>query len=129
MSAVLLDTHAWAWSFADSGKLTAAARAAIEAAEAVLVSPISFFEIGQKVRLGKWPEMEGHAGDLVEILRGQGGLSAPLGPDVCLSAALLNWSHRDPFDRLLAATAQAVAVPLISADTVFDDLPGISRVW
>ncbi len=42
MRAVLLDTHAWAWSLA---------------ADTVMVSPISFFEIAQKVRLGQWPQM------------------------------------------------------------------------
>ena len=30
----------------------------MNAADSVLVSPITFFEIAQKVRLGKWPEME-----------------------------------------------------------------------
>ena len=51
MTAVLLDTHAWVWSFADDSLLSPAARQAITAADAVHVSPISFFEIGQKVRL------------------------------------------------------------------------------
>ena len=47
MSAVLLDTHAWVWSFADDDLLSEVAREAIGQAQAVYVSPISFFEIGQ----------------------------------------------------------------------------------
>lgn len=57
MTAVLPDTHAWTWSLSSDGRLSPAALAEIAGAELVLVSPISFFEISQKVRLGKWPEM------------------------------------------------------------------------
>ena len=53
MSAVLLDTHAWAWSLTGDERLSARATDAILGAERVMVSPISFFEIAQKVRLGK----------------------------------------------------------------------------
>ena len=53
MTAVLLDTHAWTWSLSSDGRLSPAAMAEIAGAELVLVSPISFFEISQKVRLGK----------------------------------------------------------------------------
>lgn len=105
MSAVLLDTHAWVWSFAEDGLLSDAARNAIESAEAVYVSPISFFEIGQKVRIGKWPEMEAMVDELPAILVEQGGITAPFTPQICLRASLWDWAHRDPFDRLIAATA------------------------
>ena len=37
------------------------------------------------------------------------------------------WGHRDPFDRLLAATALDGSLPLVSADTVFDGI--VSRHW
>lgn len=129
MTAVLLDTHAWVWSFADDALLSPAARAAIVSADAVLVSPISFFEIGQKVRLGKWPEMEPHAGDLPAILRDQGGLSAPLTPEICLDASLMDWAHRDPFDRILAATAERTGAVLVTRDTAFATRPALSKVW
>ncbi len=37
-------------------------------AETILVSAISFFEIAQKARLGKWPEMEPYVDRLPELL-------------------------------------------------------------
>jgi len=127
VKAVLLDTHAWAWSLTGDGRLSAKAIAAITRAETVLISPISFFEIGQKVRLGKWPEMEPFVSRLAELLEEQGGAVAGLDPIVCVTAGTMSWAHRDPFDRLLAATAAHYNLPIISADTVFDGL--VTRLW
>ena len=129
MSAVLLDTHAWVWSLMDDAQLSAAARAAIVAADAVQVSPISFFEIGQKVRLGKWPQMESLARRLPELLQEQGGLVASMTPEICLRASLMDWAHRDPFDRMLLATAHVTGVPLISKDAVFAGRSEVQVIW
>lgn len=127
MTAILLDTHAWAWSLAGDGRLSQPALSAMAAADTVLVSPISFFEIAQKVRLGKWPEMEPFVGQLAQLLGDQRGSVAGFDPAVCIVAGTMAWAHRDPFDRLLAATAMHYNLPLVSADTVFDGI--VTRVW
>ncbi len=127
MKAVLLDTHAWAWSLAGDDRLSLGALNAIAGADAVLVSPISFHEIGQKVRLGKWPEMEPFVARLPALVETQGGRMAELDGPICLNAATMDWSHRDPFDRLLAATALHRDLPIISADGIFDTV--VTRVW
>jgi PIN domain nuclease of toxin-antitoxin system len=125
--AVLLDTHTWAWSLTGDRQLSARAIEAIESAQSVLVSPISFFEIAQKVRLGKWPQMEHFVGGLPALLTEQGGGIAVLAPEVCITAGVMPWAHRDPFDRLLAATALHYNLPIVSADPVFDGV--VARVW
>jgi PIN domain nuclease of toxin-antitoxin system len=127
LRAVLVDTHAWAWSLIADDRLSAAATQAISEAARVLVSPISFFEIGQKVRLGKWPEMEPFVGRLPAILTEQRGVAAPLDPAMCVMAGTMAWSHRDPFDRLLAATASCLGCPIVSADAAFDGV--VKRIW
>ncbi|RJF87518.1 type II toxin-antitoxin system VapC family toxin [Oleomonas cavernae] len=127
MKTLLLDTHAWAWSLTGDARLSVKARDSLQRAQSVLVSPISFFEIGQKVRLGKWPEMAPFVSRLPALLEEQGGSSASLDPTMCLQAAMLAWDRRDPFDRLLAATALHLDVPIVSADVVFDGL--VQRVW
>ncbi len=119
MSALLLDTHIWAWSLTGT-PLPAAIGEGLAAAQTIYVSPISFYEIGQKVRLGKWPEMAPFVTQLPDLLREQGGLIASLTPDICLLAATMEWSHRDPFDRILAATSLINGYPLASVDTAFD---------
>lgn len=127
MKSVLLDTHAWAWSLVGDSRLSQRALKAIESAETVLVSPISFFEIAQKVRLGKWDEMEPLVADLPGLLAEQGGSIASLDEHICLSAGILSWEHRDPFDRLIVATANRYHLPVISVDVAFDGW--VTRIW
>ena len=50
----------------DAGRLSSNAVSAIDSAKAVRVSPISIFEITQKVRVGKWPEMAPYASTLAD---------------------------------------------------------------
>lgn len=52
---------------------------------------------------------------------------ARLDAAICHGAGVMAWPHRDPFDRLLAATAQQLGVPIVSADPVFDGL--VARLW
>jgi len=133
LSALLLDTHAWAWLMMRSPRLSRRSIEEVGSAREVFVSPISFFEIGQKVRLGKWREMEPFALQLSDLLIAQGGRIATLTDQICLSAATLDWAHRDPFDRIIAATAIFSNLTLLSADTVFDSLDPrvarLGRIW
>lgn len=131
---VLLDTHTWAWTLSNNReKLSAEAVAAISEAEAVFVSPISVFEIGQKAKAGKWPEMLPFVDRLPALVHEQQALFASLTPEICLSATGLSWEHRDPFDRMLAATAIENRLTYVSVDTAFDALAGvegwIGRLW
>ena len=96
-------------------------------AEATWISPASFYEITQKTRLGKWPEMAPLVSDLISAVQLQHAEIAPLSPAICLKAGAMDWSHRDPFDRMLAATALTYGLPIISADTVFDGI--VTRIW
>lgn len=125
----LLDTHIWAWTLTLDPVLSPKARAAIDGAPALFLSPASFYEIGQKARLGKWPLMKPFVGSLPDYASAAGLTVAPLTAEVAVLAGSLDWPHRDPFDRLLAATALVNGWALISADTAFDSLTGLRRIW
>lgn len=125
---LLLDTGPLAMVIMGSARLTDVAREAILSADRVCVSAISFYEIGQKVRIGKWPEMGPFVGELEERTAGAGVEVLPLSASVSLRAALLNWSHRDPFDRMIAAVAMQEGVAVVSSDVAFDGI-GVERVW
>jgi PIN domain nuclease of toxin-antitoxin system len=129
VSALLLDTHAWAWALIDPSMLSKAAHSAIKKAERVVISPVSIFEIAQKVRLDKWPQMADVVKDLPDLITKAGGHQAPFTPEISLAAGLLDWPHRDPFDRILAATALHHGYRLLSIDAEFDRVKGLTRVW
>lgn len=93
------------------------------------VSPVSVFEIVQKVRLGKWSEMGALVSTLVDAVAEQSAVWADVTPDIAHLAGMLDWPHRDPFDRLIAATALVHGWVLVSADTAFDTLTGLRRIW
>lgn len=133
MKHVLLDTHVWAWSLTANPRLPPYAMNVVRNAQTVCISAISLFEIGQKIRLGKWPEMQPFQNQLVALAEEQGAHLLELSADMCLLAATLQWDHRDPFDRLIGASAIVRGLNLVSADTAFDglsDQPGwVSRIW
>jgi PIN domain nuclease of toxin-antitoxin system len=45
-----------------------------------------------------------------------------------LRAGRLPGTHRDPFDRMLAAQARIEDLPIVSNDRVFD-VYGVTRIW
>ena len=125
----LLDTHTWSWMLTVDPILTPSVREALDAADQLYLSPVSFYEIAQKVRLGKWPLMEPFVENLPKLALDSGLAIASVSAEITLLAGTLNWPHRDPFDRMLAATALVHGWVLISADTAFDSLIGLRRVW
>ena len=128
MKAVLLDTNAFAMALTDDPRLPAAARKALGQAGRVAVSVISLYEIGQKVRLGKWPEMAPHVAALERRARDDGFDLIALTAAAALEAAVMDWDHRDPFDRMIATVARHEDLPVISSDSAFDGLQ-LRRVW
>jgi len=133
MSAVLIDTHVLAWSLIDPGSLAPAALSALEAASTILVPPCALHEITLKVRNGKWDTMRAHADQLDSLCLAQGFDFSPYTARMAMASGSLDWVHRDPFDRMIAATALELSCPLISKDAVFDalhTLPGWKgRIW
>lgn len=77
--------------------------------------------------------MEPFTDRLPELAVNQGGRIIDLNPSIARSAGLLDWDHRDPFDRMLAGTALEMGLPILSADSAFDELSArptwSGRVW
>ena len=126
---LLLDTHAFLWWSEDNGRLSADARRAIEDdTNVILISAASAWEIATKYRLGRLPGAGALARDVPGAISSQGfaGLSITVADAV--RAGALPGPHRDPFDRMLIAQAQARDLVLISNETLFD-VYGIRRLW
>ncbi len=41
----------------------------------------------------------------------------------------LDWAHRDPFDRMLAAQAMIESMTLVTNDVEFEGLAGLRMLW
>jgi PIN domain nuclease of toxin-antitoxin system len=125
---LLLDTHTLLWTVTSDLRLSKRADAALHQPDAeIYVSAACIWEITTKFRLGKLPE----AGTLIydfDSLRRLGFLDLPITIDHAQRAGLLPGNHKDPFDRLLIAQAQAENLALISNEQVFDGY-GIRRLW
>jgi PIN domain nuclease of toxin-antitoxin system len=126
---LLVDTHALLWWFSDDSSLSPRARAAMtQRQNTLLVSAASGWEIATKVRLGKLPGAEQLAADFAGFLLRGGFGSLDITVDHAIRAGLLPGPHRDPFDRMLIAQAQAEGLPVITNDTVFEAY-GVRRIW
>ncbi len=126
---VLLDTHAFLWWIADSGRLSAAARRVIgDEANDIVVSAASAWEIATKHRIGKLPGAEALALDVAGAVSAQGFGHLPITVVDAERAGRLPGPHRDPFDRMLAAQARARDLVVVSADAALDAY-GIRRIW
>lgn len=129
MTRLTIDTHVWVWAAFERGRLPASASRALQNASALVVPSVCIYEIGQKVRVDRWPGMSRER--LEEILdpSDQPIEIQPLTAEIARRASLMDWTHRDPFDRMIAATALEHRTPLVSRDPSFDAVPGLERLW
>jgi PIN domain nuclease of toxin-antitoxin system len=126
---LLLDTHALLWWLAGDQQLSGQAQQAIsDLGNDVLVSAASAWEIATKVRIGKLPQHAGVAEDLPTHLAREGFTPLNISVEHALRSGLLPAHHKDPFDRMLIAQAQAEDLQLVSNEELFD-LYGVTRLW
>jgi PIN domain nuclease of toxin-antitoxin system len=124
----LLDTHTLRWWLDGSARLSPAARSAIGAtANSMVISAVVPWELAIKTNTGKF-NSQVVLSQWQEILDAQGFSELPIESGHTIRAGLLPRHHNDPFDRVLAAQAQATGWPIISADPVFEAY-GVRRIW
>jgi len=114
---VLLDTHAFLWAVTGDQRLSSPARALIEDGEnQVFLSAVSMWEIVLKAKAGKL-HVEGSVAKVLEEQMRQARIAPlPIYPAHVLRVAALPPIHKDPFDRLLIAQAQAENLALVTRD-------------
>ncbi len=128
--AVLLDTPALLWALTAPDRLGAQARQVIEDAAAdVVVSAASAWELGVKSRLGLLPQADALLAAYPQHLDRLEARRLPIDDRHALLAGRLDWSHPDPFDRMLAAQAMIESLTLATGDEAFADLPGLRLLW
>ncbi len=126
---LLLDTHALLWWFTADPRLSAKAEAAIaDEANAVHVSAATAWEIATKQRLGKLDEVPQAAERFAELVAADGFLHLPVSDLHGLRAGGYVLTHRDPFDRMLAAQSELESMVLVTQDPAFAAFP-VATLW
>jgi PIN domain nuclease of toxin-antitoxin system len=117
---VLLDTHVLIWLVEGDKNLSTVARSAIEDEDnSLYLSIASLWEITIKLSLGKL-DLQLSVDEMVESFLIPGGIEILQVETRHLSILRdLPLHHRDPFDRLIIAQAQAEGMTLVSADGIF----------
>lgn len=126
---LLIDTHTFLWWIDGDRELSRQARRLIEDATTdVIVSAATAWEIATKARLGKLPQALPIARRIPEVIAEQGFMSLAITMEHSQRAGWLPGPHKDPFDRMLAAQAQALDIPIASNDRIFESF-GVIVIW
>lgn len=113
------------------GSLPSTASTALRSASRAIISPITPWEIAIKAKNQKltlpvppleWVNALVRRHTLESLV---GGLDAAL---LC-AAADLPLLHRDPFDRVLVATAHRMNLSIVTSDQSIAAYPGIQTLW
>jgi PIN domain nuclease of toxin-antitoxin system len=128
MGRYLLDTHTAIWFFNGDNDLSETAKNIIlEPSNQKYVSIASVWELAIKINLEKLA-FNGKAAGFVHLAESNFFTILPIKTAHLTTFESLPLIHRDPFDRLLVATAITEQMTLITTD---DNIPGynVSHIW
>ncbi len=124
---IVLDTHIWFWWVnLEHHRLPAAILAEIEGNAEIGVSPVSCFELALAYSKGRVELPIAPKEWFPLALAGSGVDVLPLTPSIATRAVELTDIHRDPFDRIIIATALERDARLASVDGLFPNYPELA---
>jgi PIN domain nuclease of toxin-antitoxin system len=130
---LLLDTHTFIWTILDTERLPRSVFEAIRNENNdISISSVSYWEISIKYRLGKIDLFNLSTADLIPSAIKMGFTSVELAPEEAVSQhQLLENTHFDPFDRMLAWQAISRKLTLVSGDKEFKQFEkeGLKLFW
>ena len=116
MSGYLLDTHVAIWFFDGDNALSETANGVVRnMSNPIFLSIASAWELAIKIGLGKL-DFDGRAAGFIRLAESNDITILPVKTAYLSVLESLPLIHKDPFDRLLIATALAEGMTLITAD-------------
>lgn len=125
----LLDTHTFAWAVQEPERLSVSVRATLSRPSSELVvSAVTPWEMATKARLGKWPNAEPLIDGFRSLAKRLRAETIEMSVEDGIGAGRLDWTHRDPFDRMLVAQALARGLTIITVDRAITAHP-VPTLW
>ena len=124
---VLLDTCALL--ALAGGELPRTAAAALRKAPEALVSVVSPWEVAIEAAGGKLQLIEPPVRWFLGLAERYDLREVPLDAGIACAAAALPLLHRDPFDRVIVAIAQAHGLTVLTSDENIRKYPGVTTLW
>lgn len=126
---LLLDTHVFLWQILSDGRLGEKQKAIIaDPANIIYLSAVSILEMSIKAGIGKLGLPKRYKNDLTLIYQDFSFQPMTISIHHANNAGILKGTHRDPFDRLLAAQSIVEKMPIMSVDAKLREL-GAEVVW
>lgn len=126
---LLLDTHVVVWLAQEPDRVPRSVQEVVRAADARLVSAVSAYEIAYKARSGRLPRGDALVDGWGRLLMDLIATEAPVTGADMIRAGQMSWDHRDPFDRMLVAQAQADGLVLVTVDQRIRDFGDVRTIW
>lgn len=125
----LLDTHSLLWWWTDARRLGSSAYDRISSgSERIIVSVANVWEIAIKSAAGRLDEIEDFRRDYGPLMKENGFDLLAITDEHAMAAGFLPGTHRDPFDRLIAAQALVEDLTVITRDRQLAAL-GCKTLW
>lgn len=125
---ILLDTHAFIWYINAKPELSKKAFSFIDdVSNNAFISIASIWEMSIKIKLGKL-KLISDFNDIKSELKKFDIKILNLDIEDILMNFILEFHHRDPFDRIIIAQSLNNNIPKIGKDEIFDKY-GVKRIW
>lgn len=113
MSHILADSHILIWVLFEPQQLTDRAKQYLQEADSVMISAASLWELILKANKGT---LQYKAADILNGYKKAGFVRLDIKDEHIQQTSRISLPHKDPFDTLLLAQAQAEHLPLLTAD-------------